>query len=307
MNEQIKHSIGKASALVKTAVHKFTKSFLGVTISRFGANDSPAYAASLAFYAFFSLFPLLLVLVSVGSIILEKYISQEEIYDFIFQSFPLYPDWIRNNLINIMRRRGTIGLVGLVTLTWSASGYFNTLVRALTRAWPGVKPRNIVKVRLVAIGMVVAIILLLILSFLFSAALKLLSHFQVPMGGAINLYDTFIWNFLSKYFPFIFSFIIFWFLYYMLPNIKVKKRIAIIGALPASLAWNFLNIGFTWFLSSGLVRYEIVYGSLSTIVSLLFWIYLSNMIILFGAYLSASAQYRFFPKSIPNHDTQKTD
>lgn len=264
-----KSSAGKLYPIFLKVIGRVKHSIIGITLSRFGANDSPAYAASLAFYAFFSLFPLLLVLVSVGSIILEKYVSQNEIYDFIFESFPLYSDWIRNNLVNIMRRRGTIGIMGVITLTWSASGYFNTLVRALNRAWPGIKPRNIVKGRLVAIGMVGAIVLLLILSFLFSAALKLLSHFQVPMGGVINLYDTFIWDFLSKYFPVIFSFLIFWFLYYIIPNVKVKKRTAIIGALPAALAWNLLNTGFTWFLSSGFVRYEIVYGSLSTIVSLL--------------------------------------
>jgi membrane protein len=116
------------------------------------------------------------------------------------------------------------------------------------------------------------------------------------MGGSIRFYETFIWKFFENYFPYIFSLIIFWLLYYIPPNIRVSKRAAFIGALPASVAWNLLTSGFSWFLRSGFVRYEIVYGSLSTIVSLLVWIYFSNLILLLGAYISGSAQTRLYPK-----------
>jgi len=44
---------------------------------------------------------------------------------------------------------------------------------------------------------------------------------------------------------------------------------------------------FSWVLAKGLVQYELVYGSLSTVVALMFWIYLISSITLFGAHLSA--------------------
>jgi membrane protein len=280
----------------KRVTINFERSLLGMTLSRFGQNETSAFAAGLAFYAFFSLFPLLLVLVSAGTFVLEKFISADGIIDYVVFSFPLYQDWIRSNLNNVLSRRGAIGAVGLATLIWSASGYFNTLVRGLNNAWPGIKPRNFIHRRLTAIGMVGGSIFLLIFSSVTSSVLELMSHFKIPLGGNIIFYDTFLWKFLSGYLPYILTFFIFWLVYYMTPNVKVKKRAAFIGALPAAILWNLLNSGFTWFLRSGLLRYEVVYGSLSTIVSLLFWIYLSNLILLLGAYFSASAQIRYFSK-----------
>jgi membrane protein len=273
----------------------YQRSFIGIALKRFGENDTGAFAAGLAFYAFFSLFPLFLVLVSVASFLLERFYTSEELFDLIIRSFPLYQDWIRNNIENVLQRRGAIGIVGLITLIWSASSYFNTLVRGLNNAWPDIRRRTFIRRRLVAIGMVAGIILILIISSISSSALELLSHFKVPMGGTVLIYETFFWTFFTSYFPYILTLLVFWLLYYIAPNVKVRKRAAFIGALPASILWNLLNNGFTWYLRSGLVRYEIVYGSLSTIVGLLFWIYLSNLILLLGAYFSAAVQIRFIP------------
>lgn len=292
---RIKRFISGVSSHSKRMATDFQNSVLGLALVRFGQNDTGAFAAGLAFYAFFSLFPLLLVMVAIGSHFLERFLTSEELFDLIIRSFPLYQDWIRYNLQNVINRRGAIGTIGLLTLIWSASAYFNILVRGLNTAWPGTKPRNFIKRRLVAIGMVGGSIFLLITSSISSFVLELLSHFQIPMGGTVLIYETFLWKFLSNYLPYILTFLIFWLIYYITPNVRVKKRAAFIGAFPAAIIWNLLNNGFTWYLRSGLVRYEIVYGSLSTIVGLLFWIYLSNLILLFGAYLSASAQMRYFP------------
>jgi len=49
--------------------------------------------------------------------------------------------------------------------------------------------------------------------------------------------------------------------------------------------------GFAWYLSSGLSKYRLVYGSLGSIVALMFWLYVTSGIILFGAHLSAAIQY----------------
>ena len=59
-------------------------------------------------------------------------------------------------------------------------------------------------------------------------------------------------------------------------------------ALVAASAWEVTKSAFGWFLSSGLVRHQLVYGSLGTVVALMLWIYLSSLITLFGAHLSAA-------------------
>lgn len=82
----------------------------------------------------------------------------------------------------------------------------------------------------------------------------------------------------------------FWGLYQWVPTVPVSRKASLIGSLIAGVAWVLLNNGFTWYLSSGLSQYQLVYGSLGTIVALLFWVYLTGIIVLIGAHLTAAIQ-----------------
>jgi len=73
-----------------------------------------------------------------------------------------------------------------------------------------------------------------------------------------------------------------------LPNTHVLWREGAWGALVASLAAEIITWCFAWYLKSGFANYSLVYGSLSAIAALLFWIYLLGTIVLFGAHLGAS-------------------
>jgi membrane protein len=77
-------------------------------------------------------------------------------------------------------------------------------------------------------------------------------------------------------------------LYRWTPSAEVGWKGAIVGALIAALSWELVKGGFTWYVGSGMVRYELVYGSLGAVAALLFWIYISSTITLFGAHLSAA-------------------
>lgn len=80
-------------------------------------------AASLAYYAIFSLFPLLLVLVAGGSYLLKSQQVYQAVTQFIQNAIPVSPDVINENLKQVLDTRGAVGIVGLVTLLWSASGF----------------------------------------------------------------------------------------------------------------------------------------------------------------------------------------
>ncbi|MEE8390351.1 MAG: YihY/virulence factor BrkB family protein, partial [Anaerolineae bacterium] len=77
-------------------------------------------------------------------------------------------------------------------------------------------------------------------------------------------------------------------LYRWVPNTKVKWSEAFWGALVAVPAGEIATNGFSWYLSSGIVQYELVYGSLGTVVALMLWIYIGAVIVLFGAHLTAA-------------------
>ena len=82
----------------------------------------------------------------------------------------------------------------------------------------------------------------------------------------------------------------FWAMYQFVPTVKVRRRAALISGLTVGIAWELLNNIFTWYLSSSLVQFRLVYGSLGTIVALLLHVYLTASLVLIGAHLTASIQ-----------------
>ncbi len=69
---------------------------------------------------------------------------------------------------------------------------------------------------------------------------------------------------------------------------RVPIRAAGFSALGITIAWRIASNIFQWYLGSGLARYEVIFGSLSAIVVLMLWIYISNLILFFGAHLCAA-------------------
>lgn len=277
-----------------------------VAIKNFGLARGSEAAASLAYYALFSLFPLLLVLISVLGFILKSGEAYEVTLDFITQILPNSRDLIERNFNEILNRRGAIGLIGLIGAVWAASGFFNTLVRNINRAWLGIKPRDVVRTRLLALAMIGILILLLILSLASSMLLDIIKLINSPLLDPAAFEESFAWPFLRVLLPTLITFLMFAIAYRWIPNTYVRWRASLAGALWTTVAWELAKRLFSFYLSSGIIRYEILYGSLGTVLALMFWIYLSCLIILLGAHLTASIdQHRSKQKeaSQPKMDT----
>jgi membrane protein len=70
---------------------------------------------------------------------------------------------------------------------------------------------------------------------------------------------------------------------------RVPIKAAGFSALVITLIWRLASSAFQWYLGSGFARYEVIFGSLSAIVVLLLWIYISSVILFFGAHLCAAS------------------
>lgn len=258
------------------------------TIKSFSDARASEAAAGMAYYTFFSLFPLLLALVAAGSFVLERAQIYQQVVRYATEVLPISPILIEQNIEQVLKLRGAVGLIGLLGLLWSASGVFTILGNNVNRAWPEAEKRGVVQQRLVALAMIVVLTIPLTLSLLSSTVLDLLPELQIPLGGGVSIYNTLLWTVLSNLIPWLITFALFWALYRWVPNTEVGWRPAAWGGLAGALGWEAVTYGFTWYLRSGLARYRLVYGSLGTVAALLFWIYLSSWIILFGAHLSAA-------------------
>lgn len=250
------------------------------SVRRYGQARGAETAASLAYYTLFSLFPFLLSLIAAGSYFLDRQEVYNEIERFITAAFPVSQDLIEQNLRAAASLRGPVGALGILGLLWSATGVFSSLTYSINRAWPGSRPRRFLRKRLLGLGVAAAVAGLLLLSALATTATNL----TAPLGLDWRPFQRLITR-LASWFV---KALIFGILYAWAPNRRVPWRAFTWAAIVAATGWEAATAGFTWYLTSGLPRYELIYGSLGAIVVLMLWIYISMSIVLYGAHLGAA-------------------
>ncbi|MGI5915646.1 MAG: YihY/virulence factor BrkB family protein, partial [Anaerolineae bacterium] len=245
--------------------------------------------AGMSYYALFSLFPMLLFFIVAATFVLEDEAAYQFVLDLAVTALPVSPQVVIDNLQEVLALRGTIGLIAGLGFLWSASGFFGILSHQVNIIRPRAVARTGVHVRLIGLGIVAGLAILLILWLFISPLLRMVLDRLLPrIEGQVD-YTRQAVNILSYW---IFPLGISYLLYRYAPRGRAHKREAITGAIVATTAWNAANFFFSWYLSSGLAQYRFVYGSLGSLVAFVFWIYITNTIILIGAHISAAiAQY----------------
>jgi membrane protein len=265
---------GKRLNILKDAIETFN-------ITRAG----PA-SASLAYYVIFSLFPLLLVLISAGGFILDS----EQVYLKVSQLLqknlpPASFEWIVENLQQILEQRGTIGIIGLATLLWAASGGFISLAYNINLAWIEAPQRNYFQGRLIGLQMIGGLSVFFMLFLITDSIINILNIMNLPFAG---FRDLSLWQWLSNSVSWLVIFILFFVLYFWVPTVNVTAKAAFWGALVASIAWKAATALFVLYVRSGFGRYELIYGSVGALVAFLFLIYILATVTLFGAHLTSA-------------------
>jgi membrane protein len=251
----------------------------------FGAR-APEAAGSIGFYAVFSLFPVLLILVAVGSSILARFFSQEQILNAIVGLIPVSREFVGGQMPAVLAASGAVSAIGVVGLLWSAMSVFTILVRNLNRAWPAAPPRNAVKARLIALVLLAGLVGLALL-FLVVKALPAvesdwawLAHLTAGVSRLVRAASRIV------LLGFIFGTLTL--LYRWVPSTYVRWIEAGVGAALATVIFAAATSGFTWYLESGYARYNVVYGSVGALLALLSWVYILGAVVLFGAHLGAA-------------------
>jgi membrane protein len=264
-------------------------SLLHRTWLAFVQDDGPTMARSIAYYALFSVFPLLLAIIALSSSILASEEAQNAILDLVEQYLPVAIPLVEQNIKQVLGSRGTIGVLALAGLLWSASGVFRVIYHAVNRAWGNEKPGPVWAQRFYALTMIVAIGFLLLVTPFFSAVLSFVRGWQVPILGWHPFADPVVGRllgWLSALVPTLLSVAIFALVYRTMPRAPVSWRDVWPGGVAAGLIWEAAKQLFAWYLSS-FARYNLVYGSVGAIIAFLLWSYLSAQILLLGAEFTA--------------------
>ena len=254
-------------------------------IKTFTEKQAAQASAGLAYYSIFSIFPMLLVFIAAGSYFLDSQQVFNVVTQFIQQALPISRQLINENLQEILKARGTVGIFSILTLLWSASGMFTNLAYNINLAYRKAVRRNYLQNRLVGLWMIVGLIGLIVLSLVLSWITQRLPHMENASPIARILVTI-----VSAFGSWLMIFLLFFTLYHWIPTMRVKWSSTLWGALLASLAWKLVTTSFTWYLGSRFGSYQLVYGSLGAIVAFLFLIYIISLITLFGAHLSAAIE-----------------
>jgi membrane protein len=255
----------------------------------FDQDEGPVVSRSIAYYALFSLFPLLLVLMSVASSILAVEEAQQAVIELIERILPAAADLTHQNIDQVLAARGTVNLVATLGLLWSALGVFTAMYRAVNKAWGNPKSRLFLKEKLFGLAVVLIVGLLLLGTTLLSTAASVLQRWNGTILGWQPFSNPEVVALLGKFSTFVppvISVITFIILYRTIPLSRVAWRDVWLGGLIAGLIWEAARQIYAWYLAN-VATHSLVYGSVGVIIGFLLWAYLSAMILLIGAEFTA--------------------
>ncbi len=255
---------------------------LSRTVGELFADDGTHMAASVAYYAILSLFPLLLALIAGFSLALSSESVQEQLFDFFETYLPGSLDLLESNIEAAIRLRGAVGLLGFLGLLWSAMAIFGAISRAVNRAWDVRRDRPfwVAKVRHLAMAGGTGILFLLSLTG--TTALQLLVEVELPLVGRLSFLENTAVSIGGRALPFLFSMGIFLVIYKFIPNTKTFWRYVWPGALLAAVLFEVAKSLFVLYLDQ-FANYQAVYGSVGSVIALLVWTYVSAFILILGA------------------------
>lgn len=270
-----------------------------IVLDRLGKTNAAQAAAAMAFYAFFSLFPLLLLLIGIGSFLLDNEIAFQKVASIATQILPFAQNMIETNLHEMIGLRGASGSIGIIGYIWSSSSFFTALSRNLNTTAQNAPKRNFFQNRAIALVIVVLLLVFFGLALLSSTLVNVLPQLG-KLWEMINIQQSVLWTYLSKIIPVLASFLFFVFLYRFVPGRKSRMKSVLITSAFTSLGWEISSRFFTWMVGAGFIRYEVIYGSIGTLLALMFWIYLICYITITGAHLCTVLEERFNRQEVFN-------
>jgi membrane protein len=259
------------------------------TAREFAKDDVGYLAAAVTYYAFFSLFPAVLL----GVTIAGQFVQPEEAYHFIAEQVgqfaPTLSGFLTDTFADVVKERqfaGWSALFSSLILLFTATGAFDAIDKAINRAWKTEKLPSILVAKLTSFVMIVTVSALMLVSLLVSATLTITRAFTTYLIGEVPG-EQFVWALISFAASTGVVFLGLLLLYRFIPRCDVEVRDVWLAALIASVAWSLAKEGFALYLGSTFANYSAVYGTVGAIIAILTWIYVSVIIILTGAEFGA--------------------
>ncbi|RZU17997.1 YihY/virulence factor BrkB family protein [Streptomyces sp. BK239] len=274
------------------------------TVKEFQDDELTDRAAALTYYGILSLFPALLVLVSLLGVAGKS--ATDEVLSNVRKLAPGSARDIISDAVTQLQGRGGVGsimaVVGIVLAVWSASGYVAAFIRSANAVYDMPEGRPVWKVLPVRVGVTVTLLVLAVISALIVVFTGDLAR---RAGETLGIGDTAltVWSIAKWPVLVVLVTIMIALLYWATPNVKGRGFKWITpGSVLALLIWLIASAGFAFY-AANFASYNKTYGTLAGVIVFLVWLWISNIAILLGLEFDAElARQRAVAGGLPDDE-----
>jgi membrane protein len=259
--------------------------YIGVLIraaNRSRVNFDKDIAAGMTYYTFLSLFPLILGLASIGGFFLKSAEVQLRVHEFIVQLFPVSTDFVAHIFESLIDSRGAAGVTSILVLLWSGNKMIGALTRGINRALGQKRPFAMVLTSLRYFGLTLIVACLVFLAMALSPAIEILADLELEILG--DRWNRILDVIAGRTGGLLLTGSLISTVYWLAPYKRLPWRELVPGILVATVMIEIGKHLAAKYMTSA-AGHSAVYGSLSSIIVLLLWLYFTARVVLYGAEL----------------------
>jgi membrane protein len=259
---------------------------LGI-VKKFGDDEGGSMVSLIAYRAFFSLFPLLLLMTTIlGYVLAGNEELHKEVVNSTLSQFPIIGNQLKGGSLT---GSGVALAVGIVGSLLAGLGVVLETEQTFNRCWgvPKTAERGFVGSRLRAIGLLVVLGGLAVVSTVVSGLASGGADFLGPGGKVVGLAIATALNL-----------VVFGAVFRLLTTDTVETRSLIPGIVVATVGWEILQVVGGWYISHEVKNASAIYGTFALVIGLLAWIHLGAMFVVLGAETNVVRTHKLWPRSM---------
>lgn len=250
----------------------------------FKKDRATGLAAEQAYYYMLSIFPLLILLISI-----VPYLSLDPQKALSYLQSVMPSDSfnvIEDNVVDIITKpNGGLLTFGIIGTLWSASNGMQAFIRAMNDAFDVEETRSFIKSRLISIGLTLGLLAAFIIAMVLPVFGKVIMNFvenfiNIPDGMQILI------NVLRWAIAFVIMVTVLAILYKVAPNKHFPFKQVLPGAIAATVMWQLISFGLSFYVSN-FGNYSATYGSLGGVIVSMLWFFLTGLALVIGGEISA--------------------
>ena len=275
------------------------------SVPSFAVSEGQLRAAALTYYTLFSIVPVFALFFGIAKGFgLDDWLKEE--IELRFQNHQDILNWLYNFADTTLRetRGGVVAGIGALLLFHTVIKLIGNIEKAFNRIWMVTRNRSLFRKFTDYLSFLVIAPILLAAAGSANVMVTGFLEKAAAAGGQLQWLSRPATEIAMQALPFLLTWALFAFIYGFLPNTRVSFSAAVFGGVIAGSCYQLLQEGYI-FLQMALSRYNVIYGSFSALPLFLVWMFVSWMIVLYGATLSRLFQ-NFDYESKQAHDEELT-